>query len=453
MFHSVHPSGIRTPAYAPAIGATLMQVNPSPHDPATVGLSEFHATSRPCAMWYDLIEQQRQWLRTWDTAARFTCGLWPDAASSYYTDLFEPLLDLQPDAPRFAIESIDVGGHRVDLDEAIVAHTPFCTLRRFSHAGAQRVILLCVPLAGHVAVMMRETVETLLADGDVCITDWIDARDVPRDAGRFGLDEYVSMLDGFIDTLLADARPVHVVAVCQATFPSLGAIALRAQRGAALPASLTLIGGPLDARINPSALGIAARSHSLDWCRATLIETVPHGFAGYGRQVFPAYLQRAEIALAYPQHYVALVDRYRRAVSSGDANALATARRALREYLTLLDMPAEYFLDTVDIVFQRACLANRTWHVHGQLVDPAALRSIALMTVEGKCDAVTGAGQTHAALAMCSGLAANARQRVDIDDCDHYGLFTGDHWLTDVHPVLQAAFARSEDGRPRTGMA
>ena len=453
MFHSVLPSGIRTPAYAPAIGATLMQVNPSPHDPATVGLSEFHATSRPCAMWYDLIEQQRQWLRTWDTAARFTCGLWPDAASSYYTDLFEPLLDLQPDAPRFAIESIDVGGRRVDLDETIVAHTPFCTLRRFSHAGAQRVILLCVPLAGHVAVMMRETVETLLADGDVCITDWINARDVPRDAGRFGLDEYVSMLDGFIDTLLADARPVHVVAVCQATFPSLGAIALRAQRGAALPASLTLIGGPLDARINPSALGIAARSHSLDWCRATLIETVPHGFAGYGRQVFPAYLQRAEIALAYPQHYVALVDRYRRAVSSGDANALATARRALREYLTLLDMPAEYFLDTVDIVFQRACLANRTWHVHGQLVDPAALRSIALMTVEGKCDAVTGAGQTHAALAMCSGLAANARQRVDIDDCDHYGLFTGDHWLTDVHPVLQAAFARSEDGRPRTGMA
>ena len=453
MFHSVHPSGIRTPAYAPAIGATLMQVNPSPHDPATVGLSEFHATSRPCAMWYDLIEQQRQWLRTWDTAARFTCGLWPNAASSYYTDLFEPLLDLQPDAPRFAIESIDVGGRRIDLDETIVAHTPFCTLRRFSHAGAQRVILLCVPLAGHVAVMMRETVETLLADGDVCITDWINARDVPRDAGRFGLDEYVSMLDRFMDTLLADARPVHVVAVCQATFPSLGAIALRAQRGAALPASLTLIGGPLDARINPSALGIAARSHSLDWCRATLIDTVPHGFAGYGRQVFPAYLQRAEIALAYPQHYVALVDRYRRAVSSGDANALATARRALREYLTLLDMPAEYFLDTVDIVFQRACLANRTWHVHGQLVDPAALRSIALMTVEGKCDAVTGAGQTHAALAMCSGLAANARQRVDIDDCDHYGLFTGDHWLTDVHPVLQVAFARSEDGRPRTGMA
>ena len=447
----MHPSGIRRPAYAAAIEATLIQVNPSPHDPATVGLSGFPAIFRLCVMWYDLIERQRQWLRTWDAVARFTCGLWPDAASSCYADLLEPLLDLRPDAPRFAIASIDMDGRRVDIDETIVEHTPFCTLRRFSHAGARRVILLCVPLAGHLAVMMRETVETLLADGDVCITDWIDARDVPCDAGRFGLDEYVSMLDRFIETLLADARPAHVVAVCQATFPSLGAIALRAQRGAALPASLTLIGGPLDARIHPSALGTAARSHSLDWCRATLIDTVPHGFAGCGRQVFPAYLQRAEIAVTYPQRYMTLVDCYRRAVSSGNADALATARRALREYLTLLDMPAEYFLDTVDIVFQRACLANGTWHVHGQRVEPAALRSIVLLTVEGKCDAVTGAGQTHAALAMCSGLAANARQRVDIDDCDHYGLFSGDHWRTDVHPALQTAFARAERGRPQAG--
>lgn len=430
-----------------------MQVNRSPRDSATVGLSEFPEISRTRAMWYDLIERQRQWLRTWDAAARFTRGLWPDTASSCYTDLFEPLLDLQADAPRFAIDSADLGGRHIDVADTVVAQPPFCALRRFSRTDAHRVILLCAPLAGHAAVMMRETVETLLADGDVCITDWIDARDVPCDAGRFGLDEYVSMLDSFIDTLLADARPVHVVAVCQATVPALGAIALRAQRGAALPASLTLIGGPLDARINPSMLGVAARSYSLDWCRATLIDTVPRGFAGYGRQVFPAYLQRAEIAAVYPQRYMTLADRYRRAVASGDADALASARRALREYLTLVDMPAEYFLDTVDIVFQRACLANRTWHVHGRRVDPAALRSIVLLTVEGARDIVTGAGQTHATLAMCIGLAADARQRVDIDDCDHYGLFTGDHWHTDVHPVLQATFGRAERGRFRSGAA
>ncbi|WP_334068390.1 polyhydroxyalkanoate depolymerase [Burkholderia cepacia] len=398
-------------------------------------------------MWYDLIEQQRQWWRTWDAAARFARGLWPGVATACYADLVEPLLDLHAGPPRFAIDSIALDGRRVDVDETIVAHTPFCSLRRFARAGAPRMILLCVPLAGHAAVMMRETVETLLADGDVCITDWIDARDVPPDAGRFGLDEYVAMLDGFIDTLLADARPLHVVAVCQATVPSLGALALRAQRGAVPPGSLTLIGGPLDARINPGALGMAARSHSLAWCRATLIDTVPPGFAGHGRQVFPAYLQRAEISLAYPQHYMTLVDRYRRAVTEGDADALAQARHALREYLTLLDMPAEYFLDTVDIVFQRTCLANGTWFVRGQRVDPAALRAIQLLTVEGTHDAVTGAGQTHAAQAMCSGLAPDARQIVDVEDCDHYGLFTGERWRTVVHPALQAAFARAERGR------
>ncbi|HDR9512046.1 polyhydroxyalkanoate depolymerase [Burkholderia cepacia] len=405
-------------------------------------------------MWYDLIELQRQWLRACHAGARHAAyGLWPDAASGCYADLLEPLLDLDAAAPPFAIGAIELAGRRIEVDDTVVAHTPFCSLRRFSRPGAQRAILLCAPLAGHAAVMMRETVETLLADGDVFITDWINARDVPLAAGRFGLDEYVSMLNGFIDALPPGGRPAHVVAVCQATFPSLGAIALRAQRGAVLPASVTLIGGPLDARINPSALGIAARSHSLAWCRDTLIDVVPSGFAGRGRHVFPAYLQRAEIAIAYPQRYLALLERYRLAVSSGNADSLATARRALHEYLALVDMPAEYFLDTVDIVFQRACLASRTWNVRGVRVEPAALRDIVLTTVEGTRDAVTGAGQTHAALDMCSGLAPGARQRIDVEGCDHYGLFTGERWSADVHPALQAVFARAEHGQRRSRAA
>ncbi|WP_175948312.1 polyhydroxyalkanoate depolymerase [Burkholderia pyrrocinia] len=404
-------------------------------------------------MWYDLIELQRQWLRAWNAGARHAYGLWPDVTSGCYADLLEPLLDLDAAAPPFAIGTIELGGRRIDVGETVIAHTPFCSLRRFSRPGAQRAVLLCAPLAGHAAVMMRETVETLLADGDVFITDWINARDVPLAAGRFGLDEYVSMLDGFIDAFPRGTRPAHVVAVCQATFPSLGAIALRAQRGAALPASVTLIGGPIDARINPSSLGIAARSHSLAWCRDTLIDVVPPGFAGRGRHVFPAYLQRAEIAIAYPHRYLALVERYRQAVLSGNADSLATARRALHEYLALLDMPAEYFLDTVDIVFQRACLASRTWNVQGVRVEPATLHDIVLTTVEGTRDAVTGAGQTHAALDMCSGLAPDARQRIDIKDCDHYGLFTGERWSADVHPALQAAFARAEHGQRRSRAA
>lgn len=426
-------------------------------------------------MWYALVEQQRQWLRAWRAAAQFpqqfaplACAAWPApvlarAASTCYADLYEPLLGLEPSPPPFAIGSIEFDGRRRPVEEGVVARTPFCELRRFARrfirTDASRAVLLCAPLAGHAAVMMRETVEALLADGDVYLTDWINARDVPLDAGRFGLDEYVAMLGGFIDRLARDQRPLHVVAVCQSTFPALGALALRARRALAPPASVTLIGGPLDARLNPSTLGLAAASHSLDWCRRHLIDVVPAGFAGHGRRVFPAWLQQAEIAIAYPHRYMSLIDRYAQASSRGDAPALADARRALLEYAALLDMPAEYFLDTVDIVFQRALLANRAWRVGGlsgigsknggTLVDPATLRDTVLLTVEGTRDAVTGAGQTHAALEMCSGVAAHARLRLDVEGCDHYGLFTGERWRNDVHPALQAAFARADAAQAR----
>lgn len=408
---------------------------------------QIHAPSAPrFAMWYAVVEQQREWMRAWRAATCHAFDVWPaatlaHAASSCYDDLFEPLLGPAVAPPRFEIA-------RPAIDERIVACTPFCQLRRFARDDARRTVLLCAPLAGHAAVMMRETVEALLADGDVCVTDWVNARDVPLAAGRFGLDEYVATLDGFVDALARDERPLHVVAVCQATVPALAALALRAARGLAPPASVTLIGGPLDARVNPSTLGTTAASRSLAWCRRHLIDVVPPGFPGRGRHVFPTYLQQGEIALLYPQRFLMLIEDYARAASHFDLAALADARRALREYTALLDMPAEYFLDTVDIVFQRMCLPNGTWNVGGQHVEPAALRGVVLVTVEGACDAVTGAGQTHAALAMCRGLKAGERQRVDIDDCDHYGLFTGARWRDEVHPALQRAFAQAEAGRP-----
>ncbi|WP_213303930.1 polyhydroxyalkanoate depolymerase [Paraburkholderia sacchari] len=406
-------------------------------------------------MWYALVEQQRQWLRAWRAASQSMRSAyeeaWPasplaHAASSCYADLYEPLLGLADGPPPFAIDAIALAGRRCAVEESLVARTPFCDLRRFARPDAARAVLLCAPLAGHAAVMMRETVEALLADGDVYVTDWVNARDVPLAAGRFGLNEYVAMLDGFIGQLEQDGRPLHVVAVCQSTFPALGALALRAQRALAPPASIALIGGPLDARRNPGTLGLAAVSHSLDWCERHLIDVVPPGFAGHGRRVFPTWLQRAEIAILYPQRYMSMIDRYAHAGSRGDARALAGARRALIEYTALIDMPAEYFLDTVDIVFQRAMLATGTWRVAGgTLVEPAALRDVALLSVEGTRDAVTGAGQTHAALEMCSGIAPDARQRLDVDGCDHYGLFTGERWRADVHPALQARFARAEE--------
>ncbi len=410
---------------------------------------QIHAPSASrFSMWYAVVEQQREWMRAWRAATRHAFDAWPattlpHAASSCYDDLFEPLLGPPAGPPRFDIR-------RPAVDERLVARTPFCHLRRFARENAQRTVLLCAPLAGHAAVMMRESVETLLADGDVCVTDWVNARDIPVASGRFGLDEYVATLDGFVDALVQDDRPLHVVAVCQATVPALGALALRAARGLPPPASITLIGGPLDARVNPTSLGTTAASRSLTWCRRHLIDIVPPCFPGHGRHVFPTYLQQGEIALLYPQRFLLLIEDYARAASRFDMTGLADARRALHEYTALLDMPAEYFLDTVDIVFQRMCLANDTWEVGARRVEPAALRGVALLTVEGACDAVTGAGQTHAALEMCRGLAAGERHRVDIAACDHYGLFTGARWHGDVHPALQRVFALAEAERTGT---
>lgn len=405
-------------------------------------------------MWYDLVEQQRHWLRMWRESARLALSVWPavtlpHAAARYYDDLFAPLLNPAAAPPPFALGPLMLDGRQHAIAEAVVADAPFCALRRFwrdDRPPAPRAILLCVPLSGHAAVMMRETVAALLEDGDVYVTDWLNARDVPLAAGRFGLDDYVRMLERFLDTLLADARPVHVIAVCQATYPTLGALALRASDGAVPPVSVAMIGGPLDARRNPSMLGRAAESLSLEWCRRHLIDVVPAGFAGHGRDVFPTYLQQVEITAVYPLRYLSLIDSYADATSHHDSDALADARRALRDYTALLDMPAEYFLDTIDLVFQRACLANRTWRVEGEAVRPDALRDTALITIEARLDAVTGAGQTHAAHELCAGIDDTKRCHLDVEACDHYGLFTGAHWCAEVHPVLQAAFGAAERG-------
>ncbi|GCB05272.1 polyhydroxyalkanoate depolymerase [Ralstonia sp. SET104] len=405
-------------------------------------------------MWYALVEQQRHWLRLCSESARQALSMWPattqpHVAASYYDDLFASLLHPAVAPPPFALGQLVLDGRQHAIAETVVVDAPFCALRRFSCVGrtpAPRAILLCVPLSGHAAVMMRETVALLLEDGDVYVTDWLNARDVPLDAGRFSLNDYVRMLDGFLGTLSADRRPLHVVAVCQATYPALGALALRASSGFRPPVSVAMIGGPLDARRNPSMLGRAAESRSLEWCRRNLFDIVPAGFAGHGRDVFPAYLQLAEIVAVYPFRYLSLIDSYADATSHDDPDALADAQCALRDYMALLDMPAEYFLDIVDQVFQRACLANCTWRVDGEAVRPDALRDTVLITIEGRLDPITGAGQTHAAHGLCAGIDDARRYHLDVEACDHYGLFTGPHWRTVVHPALQAAFSAGERG-------
>lgn len=404
------------------------------------------------------------------------------------------LLQATPAPPPFGIESVRIGGQVVPVRETVVDRTPFCALRAFErefaplpaqhepHKRTQRkraaradatkpargrradvaaqaaaqaaeplaraCVLLVTPLAGHHAVMLRETVETMLEDADVFVTDWANARDVPLAQGKFGLDDYVLAVERFL-RLLAD-RGVHVMAVCQAAPPALAAAALVAGSGKhPAPLSVTLMGGPIDSRSNPTMIDRLAATHDIEWFRRTLIDTVPSGYAGVGRRIYPGYLQHAAIVAAHPHRQLALESRYWTSRLSSSARAIASSLRSLNEYCAVLDMDEDYFLDTLRIVFQEQRLARGTWSVGARRVTLAALSATALCTVEGDRDDITGAGQTHAAHDVCTAVPAEKRMRLTIDDCDHYDLFTGPRWHDAIHPAVRRFWLSNTPGGER----
>jgi poly(3-hydroxybutyrate) depolymerase len=284
----------------------------------------------------------------------------------------------------------------------------------------------------------------LLAHADVYLTDWADARDVPVSHGSFGLDDFVLLLQRFMREL--DPSRLDVLAVCQATVPALAAAARLASAGEPEPRSLTLVGGPVDARLSPTALNRMAVGLWLPWLDATAIDAVPPGYAGAGRRVYPGFLQYPTLVAAQPdRHFTLMVDYlYRR--QGRDAETVRGIERAVAEYGAVLDMPAEFFLDTLRAVFQQMVLAKGTWSVAGQAVRPECLRRTALLTIEGDRDDISGAGQTHAAHGLCTGLPLARRQRVTVPGCDHYGLFSGDPWRDKIHPIVRGWMAAVPDG-------
>lgn len=401
------------------------------------------------------------------------------------------LLQATPEPPPFGIETVRIAGQNVPVNETVVDRTPFCALRAFerefvpsfaatpaAHAAHKRTtheqaaranatrparrrhaepapraaeplaracILLVTPLAGHHAVMLRETVETMLEDTDVFVTDWANARDVPLAQGKFGLDDYVLTVERFL-RLLAN-RGVHVIAVCQAAPPALAASALLAGSSEhRAPLSVTLMGGPMDSRLSPTMIDRLAATHDIEWFRRRLIDTVPDGYAGVGRRIYPGYLQHAAIVAAHPHRQLALESRYWTSRMSGSAQAIASTLRSLNEYCAVLDMDEDYFLDTLRIVFQEQRLARGTWSVGARRVTPAALSATALCTIEGDRDDITGAGQTHAAHEVCTDVPDEKRMRLTIDDCDHYDLFTGPRWHEAIHPALRRFWMSNTPG-------
>jgi polyhydroxyalkanoate depolymerase len=292
-------------------------------------------------------------------------------------------------------------------------------------------------------VMLRETVQTLLEDADVYITDWANARDVPLEQGRFGLDDYVLALERFLRSLAPGG--LHVLAICQAAPPSLAAAALAAAANdGSAPLSVTLMGGPIDTRSHPTMIDRLAATHDIEWFRHTVIDTVPSGYPGAGRRIYPGYLQHAAIVAAHPHRQWVLESRYWASRMSGSAAAMASSLRALDEYCAVLDMDEDYFLDTLRIVFQEQRLARGSWSVGERRVRPEALTAAALCTVEGDRDDIAGTGQTHAAHGLCVAVADAKRTCLTVDDCDHYDLFTGPRWRAVIHPALRRFWAANE---------
>jgi poly(3-hydroxybutyrate) depolymerase len=350
--------------------------------------------------------------------------------------------------PPFGIDRVTVGegdhAHEVAVTERVIARRPFGTLLRFERADVAEAgdggktlprVLIVAPLSGHFATLLADTARTMLADHDVYITDWHNARDVPLADGRFGLSEYVEVVIDFVQTL---GGSVHLLAVCQPCVPVLAATALMAQRELPTqPHSMTLMAGPIDTRINPTQVNELATSKPIEWFEQNLVQRVPWRHAGAGRRVYPGFLQLAAFMSMNPQrHQDAFRQLYEHRVAGNHAAAEATVR-FYDEYFAVNDLPAEFYLETVAEVFQQHSLARGELQISGTRVDTGAIRRTALFTVEGERDDICAIGQTVAAHDLCSHIKPWLKQHHVQLGVGHYGVFSGRRWREQIYPRVR----------------
>jgi poly(3-hydroxybutyrate) depolymerase len=351
---------------------------------------------------------------------------------------------LSHERPPFGIERAMLGNLEVGVIEEPVVTTPFATLLRFrkEKETTQPRVLVVAPLSGHFATLLRNTVRTLLPDHDVYVTDWHNARDVPLAAGRFGLDEYVEHVIAFLEALGPGA---HVLAVCQPCVQVLSAVAVMAQNGSpAQPRSMTLMAGPVDTRVNPTKVNELATERSIEWFERHLISRVPSCHRGAGRRVYPGFVQLlAFMAMNADRHVKAHGELYDH-LARGDDGKAATIKRFYDEYFAVLDLPAEFYLETVRDVFQEALLPRGKLGFRGRPIDLEAIRRTALLTVEGELDDICGIGQTMAAQDLCTGLKPYMKRHHMQPGVGHYGVFSGKRWEGQIYPIFRNMVLASE---------
>jgi poly(3-hydroxybutyrate) depolymerase len=355
--------------------------------------------------------------------------------------------------PEFGLRTIDVDGVDIAIHERIEVNKPFCELRRFKRFSddpatldklkTQPAVLIVAPLSGHYATLLRDTVKTMLKDHKVYITDWKNARLIPLSEGEFHLDDYVNYVQEFIRHLQGIYGNCHVMSVCQPTVPVLAAVSLMASRGETTPLSMTMMGGPIDARKSPTAVNNLAMNKSFEWFENNVIYRVPTNFAGAGRRVYPGFLQHSGFVAMNPSNHAKSHYDYFKDLIKGDDASTEAHRKFYDEYNAVLDMDADYYLETIRVVFQDFCLVNGTWDVRnleGKLerVRPQDITTTALFSVEGELDDISGSGQTEAVHSICSGVVATEQKHLEVPGAGHYGIFSGRRWRDVVYPQVKA---------------
>ncbi|NMK49672.1 polyhydroxyalkanoate depolymerase [Achromobacter sp. Bel] len=405
-------------------------------------------------MLYQLHEMQRAFLTPF---AAFT-----DAGSQLFSSPYSPLaytpisrqlaagyelmtrIGKEYQKPAWNLPETQINGKSVRVTETLARDKPFCRLVHFHRdvraAGRDDPkVLLVAPLSGHHATLLRDTVRALLPNHDVYVTDWVDARMVPLSAGPFHLNDYVRYVQDFIRHLGPD---VHVISVCQPTVPVLAAVSLMATANdPCQPRSMVMMGGPIDPRQSPTQVNRLATTKPYSWFESQVIHPVPPRYPGAGRKVYPGFLQHAGFMAMNPDrhmksHYEFYLDLLR-----GDDSDAEAHRRFYDEYNAVLDMPAEFYLDTIRMVFQDFALPSGTWEVDGQTVRPADIKQVALFTVEGELDDISGQGQTRAAIKLCKNIPAERKTHYTAPNCGHYGIFSGRRWREMICPKI-AEFIR-----------
>ena len=426
-------------------------------------------------MLYQLYETQRSLMEPFADFAQAAAKLYSNPLSPFGQNQLSQRISASYDLlhrlgkdyekPAFGISTVNVDGVDVAINERIEVNKPFCELRRFKRFSDdintlaklkdQPVVLVVAPLSGHYATLLRDTVKTMLKDHKVYITDWKNARLVPLSEGEFHLDDYVNYVQDFIRHLQAKYGNCHVVSVCQPTVPVLAAVSLMASRGESTPLTMTMMGGPIDARRSPTQVNNLATQRSFSWFENNVIYRVPHNFPGAGRRVYPGFMQHSGFVAMNPDRHATSHWDYFRDLVRGDESSAETHRKFYDEYNAVLDMDADYYLETIKTVFQDFSLMQGTWDVRSpqgkpERVRPQDIKDTALLTIEGELDDISGSGQTRAAHDLCTGIEDKPAKHYEVPGAGHYGIFSGRRWRQQVYPRVKAFIAENS---PPSGAA